>query len=147
MRRSKAEIERRAYELYLARDREEGKALDHWLDAKLDLFLESFEAETVSNGDTNNKETEPIRRPKCRGSRSQRAKSFRYSSLLRFQLSDFRLLTASNTVTFAIIVIRELHKFRLETRFQIHSSRQRADSFKVQENPSSDSYGRVWTCH
>lgn len=44
----KAEIEKRAYELYLARGRGEGKALNDWLDAKLDLFLESLEAQKTS---------------------------------------------------------------------------------------------------
>lgn len=50
MRISKAEIERRAYELYLARGGGEGKALDDWLDAKLELILESLEARRISDG-------------------------------------------------------------------------------------------------
>jgi hypothetical protein len=44
------QIEKRAYEFYMARGREEGKALDHWLAAKLDLLLEGLEqAETETN--------------------------------------------------------------------------------------------------
>lgn len=42
MRITHEQIEQRAYEMYLARGREEGKALNHWLDAKLDLLLESL---------------------------------------------------------------------------------------------------------
>ena len=43
MRFTQEQIEKRAYEIYLARGREEGKALDYWLAAKLDLLLESLE--------------------------------------------------------------------------------------------------------
>jgi len=50
---SKLEIEKRAYELYLARGRAEGKALNDWLDAKLDLLLESLEAQSTSNTGSN----------------------------------------------------------------------------------------------
>ena len=34
------EIRRRAYELYLERERESGGALDDWLEAEAELFLE-----------------------------------------------------------------------------------------------------------
>ena len=51
---TKAQIEKRAYELYLARGREDGKALNDWLEAKLDLVLESLEQEKNSNGDSGN---------------------------------------------------------------------------------------------
>ena len=37
------QIEKRAYAFYLARECEEGKALDHWLAAKLSLLLERLE--------------------------------------------------------------------------------------------------------
>ena len=51
---TKAQIEKRAYELYLARGREDGKALNDWLEAKLDLVLESLEQEKNSNGSSGN---------------------------------------------------------------------------------------------
>jgi hypothetical protein len=38
-------IEREAYEAYLARNREVGRKIEHWLDAEKDLIFESVEAE------------------------------------------------------------------------------------------------------
>jgi len=66
---SKLEIEKRAYELYLARGRKEGKALNDWLDAKLDLLLESLEAQTTSNKGQIETSTSRAPSPEARGTR------------------------------------------------------------------------------
>lgn len=54
---TREQVEKRAYELYLARGREEGKALNDWLNAKLELLLESLELQINSNGNRENKTT------------------------------------------------------------------------------------------
>ena len=44
---TKEQIEKRAYELYLARGCEPGKAVDDWLSAERELMLENELAEAV----------------------------------------------------------------------------------------------------
>ena len=54
---TKEQIEKRAYELYVASGCEERQALKHWLEAKLELVLESLESQQISNEDSERKQT------------------------------------------------------------------------------------------